>query len=394
VAGNGTRGYSGDGGQATSALVNNRYGGVALDASGNIYIADVYNNRIRKVTIRTGDITTVAGTGTSGYSGDGGQATSAMMESPYGVALDASGNIYFADSSNYRIRKVTISTGDISTVAGTGTSGYSGDGGQATSAMIYPAGVALDAIGNIYIADFFNNRIRKVTISTDLITTVTGTGNGGYNGDGGQATSAMIHYPEFITLDSAENIYFTDYRNDRIRKVTISTGIISTVAGTGASGYTGDGGQATSAMINYAYSVALDASGNIYIADTDNYRIRKVTVSTGVITTVAGNGTRGYSGDGGQATSAMTYPYCVALDASENIYFSDDYGIRVFSEYVQFNPSPYPIAIPTAIPITAISSPKPSPYPSPKPSPYPSPKPSALPTSQPSMQPSSQVCEP
>jgi trimeric autotransporter adhesin len=222
----------------------------------------------------------VAGTGSSGYSGDGGQATSAALNSPYGVAVDASGNIYIADTYNYRIRIVTKSTGIISTVAGTGSYGYSGDGGQATSAALdYPCGVAVDASGNIYIADTYNYRIRMVTKSTGIISTVAGTGSYGYSGDGGQATSAALNSPYGVAVDASGNIYIADTYNYRIRIVTKSTGIISTVAGTGSYGYSGDGGQATSAALRSPYGVAVDASGNIYIADTYNHRIRMFALS-------------------------------------------------------------------------------------------------------------------
>jgi sugar lactone lactonase YvrE len=336
VAGTGTSGYSGDGGQATSANLNTP-NDIALDSSGNIYIADVSNSVIRKVTVSTGYISTVAGTGTSGYSGDGGQATSATMKFPYGVALDSSGNIYVADNTGNCIRKVTVSTGIITTVAGTGSAGYNGDGGQATLATLNQVqGVFVDASGNIYIPDYASQRIRKVTVSTGIITTVAGTGSQGYSGDGGQATSAMINYPQGVFVDTSGNIYIPDNLNFRIRKVTISTGYISTVAGTGTQGYSGDGGQATSATLNYPYSVVLDASGNIYIADKANYRIRVVTVSTGIITTLAGTGSSGYSGAGGQATSAtFNEPKGITIDASANIYVADNNNnrIRVFSQY-------------------------------------------------------------
>jgi hypothetical protein len=336
LAGNGTAGFSGNGGLATGAELDEP-SGVAVDTSGNLYIADYYNNRIRKVTASTGDISTVAGNGTAGYSGDGGAATSAELYWPYGVAVDMSGNIYIADSTNERIRKVTASTGVISTVAGNGTVGHSGDGGAATSAELdNPHGVAIDGSGNIYIADGYNNRIRKVTVSTGTITTVAGNGTAGYSGDGGAATSAELDWPFGVALDTSGNIYIGDYNNNRVRKVTVSTGIITTVAGDGykigrgnSGGYSGDGGLATSAELNQPLGVAVDVSGNIYIADLFNYRIRKVTVSTGIISTVAGDGTAGYAGDGGSATSAEIYASGVALDNAGTIYIADVNNQRV-----------------------------------------------------------------
>ncbi|MGA2340187.1 MAG: NHL repeat-containing protein, partial [Terracidiphilus sp.] len=299
LAGNGTHGYSGDGGAAGSAELNYPWGD-AVDSSGNIYIADEENQRIRKITASTGVISTVAGDGQEGFSGDGGAATSAALYYPVGVAVDGSGNIYIADCDNERIRKVTASTGVITTVAGTGTAGYSGDGGAAISAKLdAPEGVTVDANGNIYIADEANQRIRKVTASTGIITTVAGIGTAGYSGDGGAATSAKLNYPQGVAVDANDDIYIADFQNSRIRKVSASTGVITTVAGTGAAGYSGDDGAATSAKLDEPEGVAVDALGNIYIADTFNYRIREVTVSTGIINTVAGDGSEGYSGDGG-----------------------------------------------------------------------------------------------
>jgi sugar lactone lactonase YvrE len=331
VAGDGLGGYSGDGGLATSAELYVPVG-VTVDTAGNIYIADENNNRIRKVTASTGLISTVAGDGIEGYSGDGGAATSAKLYYPTGVTLDTGGNIYIADYFNYRIRKVTASTGLISTVAGDGIEGYSGDGGAATSAKLgYPTGVAVDVAGNIYIADYDNYRIRKVTASTGIISTVAGDGTEGYSGDGGAATSAELGLPYGVAVDTAGNIYIADTGNSRIRKVTASTGIISTVAGDGTAGYSGDAGTATSAELDNPTGVALDTAGNIYIADEDNQRIRKVTVSTGIISTVSGDGTEGYSDDGGAATSAeLASPIGVAVDKAGNIYISTiGYNFRI-----------------------------------------------------------------
>jgi uncharacterized repeat protein (TIGR03803 family) len=330
LAGNGTQGYSGDGGPATSAELS-APDGVAVDTSGNIYIGDLGNNRVRKVTVATGDISTVAGDGTGGYSGDGGLATKAELSSPEGVAVDHAGNIYIADHTNSRIRKVTVSTGIITTVAGDGTTGYSGDGGLATKAeLCAPEDVTVDSAGNIYIADSCNNRIRKVTASTGIITTVAGDGKGGYSGDGGQATSAELSDPIGVGLDTANNIYIGDFSNNRIRKVTVSTGIITTVAGDGKAGYSGDGGPATSAELNFPGGVEVDPAGNIYIADYGNSRIRKVTALTGFISTVGGDGVAGYSGDGGAATAAeLNIPPALALDTVGNIYVADRGNNRI-----------------------------------------------------------------
>jgi sugar lactone lactonase YvrE len=325
VAGNGTSGFSGDGGPATSAQLSSAYG-IAIDTAGNLFIADTANARIRKVT-PSGVISTVAGNGTQGYGGDGGPATSAQLSDPLGVAVDTAGNLFIADMDNARIRKVTPS-GVISTVAGNGTQGYGGDGGPATSAQfLYPQGVAVDAAGNLFIADTANSCIRKVTPG-GLISTVAGNGNYGYSGDGGPATSAQINTPFGIAVDAAGNLFIADSGNGRIRKVT-PDGLISTVAGDGTAGYSGDGGPATSAQFWDLIGVAVDAAGNLFIADQMNARIRKVTPG-GLISTVAGNGTYGYSGDGGPATSAqLSDPQGVAVDTAGNLFIADGGNGRI-----------------------------------------------------------------
>jgi len=330
VAGNGSGAYAGDGGAATAASINIPYG-VSVDTSGNIYIADKNNNVVRKVTASTGYISTLAGTGSVYYGGDGDLATNAMFYNDYGVWVDGSGDIYIADSSNDRIREVNASTGDISTVAGTGSVGSSGDTGPATSAKVNtPYGVAVDGSGNIFIADSNNYRIREVNASTGNISTVAGTGTSGYSGDGGPATSAKIGQVKGIAVDSAGNVYFPDSTYCVVRELNVSTGNISTVAGNGTCGFAGDGAAATSAELYYPYAVAVDGAGNIYIADRSNQRIRKVTASTGYISTVAGNGTNGYSGDGAAATSADLFnPSGVAVDTAGNIYISDTSNSRI-----------------------------------------------------------------
>ena len=330
VAGTGTGGYSGDNGQATSAQLA-QPSGVAADAAGNLYIADRDNNRVRKVA--NGVITTVAGMGPTNsagtFGGDNGPATSAHLSSPSGVAVDAAGNLYIADTANHRIREVT--NGMITTVAGNGTRGFSGDNGPATSAQLnYPSSVAVDSAGNLYITDPYNNRIRMVT--NGVITTVAGNGGGGqgFSGDNGQATSAQLNYPSSIAVDSAGNLYIADTDNERIRKV--SNGVITTVAGNGTYGFSGDNGPATSARLYHPGGVAVDSAGNLYVADSFNNRIRKV--ANGVITTIAGNGIggQGLSGDNGPATSAELYnPTGIAVDSVGDLYIADtdNYGIRV-----------------------------------------------------------------
>ena len=317
VAGNGNYSYSGDSGQATSAQLNTPQA-VAVDSSGNLYIADAANNVVRKVTAG-GVISTIAGNGTAGSAGDGSAATGAQLNHPQGIAVDANGGIYISDTQNARVRK--ISNGAINTVAGSGTAGFGGDGGAATSAQLnIPAGLAVDGAGNLYIADFSNNRVRKVT-SGGIITTLAGNGLAGYSGDGGAAANAQLTTPAGVATDSSGNVYIADRGNNAVRVVN-SSGIISTAAGNGLAGYSGDGGPAVSAMVGNPTGLAVDASGNLYISD-GSVRVRKV-YSSGFINTIAGNGTRGYSGDGGVGVFAsMNGPAGIALASNGNLYIAD-----------------------------------------------------------------------
>ena len=323
VAGNGAGGYSGDGGPATSASLF-APSCVAVDTSGNLFIADTSNYSIRKVDTN-GIISTVAGV--AGSFGDGGSATDAILSNPQGVAVDAAGNLFIADTSTYRIRKVDTNA-IITTVAGSGVGGYSGDGGFATNAnLFYPLGVAVDAAGNLFIADQNSQRIRKVD-TNGIITTVAGNGSNSYNGDGGFATNASLYNPSGVTVDTSGNLFIADQSNHRIRKVD-NNGIISTVAGKVTSGGSGDGGFATNANLFYPLGVAVDAAGNLFIADRFNQRIRKVD-NNGIIITVAGNGTIGYSGDDGFATSArLQYPSGVTVDAAGNLFIADQSNQRI-----------------------------------------------------------------
>jgi sugar lactone lactonase YvrE len=325
VAGNGAASFSGDGGPATSASLNNPQG-VAIDGAGNLFIADFANSRIRKVDHATQVITTVAGNGTASFAGDGGPATSAEVNSPVGVAVDSSGNLFIADTGNFRVRKVDHTSQNISTAAGNGTGASSGDGGPATSAGTEAETVAVDSSGNLFIADFGNNRIRKVDTG-GTITTFAGNGTNGFTGDGGPATSAELWTPRGITVDSAGNLFIADSNNFRIRKVDLS-GNISTVAGNGNFNFSGDGGPATSAGMAPT-GVAVDSAGNLFSADPagpgqGENRVRRIDHSTHVITTVAGNGNPSFLGDGGPATSAsLQTPQGVAQDAAGNIFIAD-----------------------------------------------------------------------
>lgn len=315
-----TVGYSGDGGAAVNATLAHP-GAVAYDASGNIYIADTNNHVIREITKSTGAIMTVAGDGTPGFSGDGSAATSAQLDTPTGVAVDSSGNLYIADTHNQRIRKV--SAGTITTIAGNGTAGYSGDGASATAAELnMPASIAAGTDGALYIADTGNQRIRKVSAGT--ITTAAGTGEQGYAGDGGAATAALLDTPIAIAVDAGNNLYIADRHNQRVREV-LASGTINTLAGSGTpifgGGYSGDGASAALASLSSPTGVSLDGNGNIYIADTNNQRLRQVSNST--IATIFGDGT--------QDPSTLNAPSGVASDAIGDLSLADTLNQRLLS---------------------------------------------------------------
>ncbi len=255
---------------------------------------------------QNGIITNLAGNGFNGWNGDGGPATTAQIGTPSGMNFDNAGNLYYADNYNCVVRKISTS-GIITTVAGSGTGGYSGDGGPATAAKLHPKDVALDASGNIYVADDNNNVVRKISTS-GIITTFAGNGSSGNSGDGGPATAAQTGRVVAVATDATGNVYLSGYNSNVVRKVNTS-GIITTVAGNGTGGYSGDGGPATAATLLNPFGIVVDALSNLYIVDESNYRVRKVNAS-GMISTIAGNGTIGFSGDGGPATAAqLRYPY-------------------------------------------------------------------------------------
>ncbi len=363
IAGNGSYGYTGDGGPATNAEFF-APAGVAGDQFGNVYVADFLNNVIRKIDVY-GTITTAFGTGFGAglaygaYSGDGGQASAAELYTPTDIVFDPAGNCYISDYGNMVVRKIDMTTGIITTVAGSNYSGFSGDGGPATNAEIYFAwAIAVDGSGNLYIADSHNNVVRKVN-SAGYISTVAGNYSlgAGYTGDGGQATAAQIDEPTGLVTDAAGNLYIAEHLNHIVRKVDPS-GIISTFAGNGYGagtsygGYSGDGGAATNAEFDEPMGLTIDAIGNIYVADMNNSVVRKIDGS-GIITTVAGNGTLGFTGDGGPATAAeLVGPSDVSSDACGNLLIADYANMRV--RRVQYGPvAPIPITGPTSVCIGA-----------------------------------------
>ncbi len=338
IAGNKTAGYSGDAAAATAAELD-LPAAVWVDSKGNLYIADQANNRIRMVTASTGNITTVVGNGTAGFLGDScgtscgttaETAVNAEINGPDTVILDSKGDLYIADTANNVVRMVPPGGATITTYAGDNAliPGFAGDGGQANIATLYaPAGLAMDSSGNLYIADNKDNRVRKVIgvgqTGAGIISTVAGSATSGFAGNGGIATQAHLDGPRGLAIDSNGTLYIADSGSNMIRKV--ASGTITLVAGspTGAAGVTGDGGQATSALLNDPTSVAVDTCGNLYIADSRNSRIRIVTAG-GIINTIAGGNGAGYSGDGGPALSAqLSFPSGLAVDSKGNVYVAD-----------------------------------------------------------------------
>jgi hypothetical protein len=322
----GVGGYSGVGGPATVAVIQNPQS-VALDTFGNLYIADGDNDVIQKVDT-AGIITTIAGNGGRGYSGDGGPATNATLNSPTGLSLDLAGNIYFADNGNNIVRVINA-VGIINTIAGNRIAGYTGDGGPATNAKLnWPCSTAIDKTGNLFISDQNNDMIRKVNDS-GIISTFAGNGVHSYNGDGGPATDAELLGPYGIAVDVTGNLFIADSWNNVIREVDTS-GIITTIAGCGIGGFAGDGGAATASQLNLPVSIGINNNQGMYIADYGNSVIRKINTS-GIISTVAGDGINGYSGDGGMAIYArLNHPGGMAVDKYGNFYFGDvyDYVVR------------------------------------------------------------------
>jgi sugar lactone lactonase YvrE len=330
IAGVDSAGFGGDKSLAVNAALNYP-DAVSIDAKGNIFIGDDHNSRIRMIDGKTGVITTLAGTGEAGFSGDGGLATQAAINGPTAMAFDKEGNVYFGDEANACIRKIDMKTRVITTVAGDGEQAYAGDGEKATDAsFIHPSGLAIDDSGNMYIADWGSSTIRKVNAKTGIITTIAGTGEGDFDGDGGPAVDASLSGPNELAIDKKGNLYVTDSYNNRIRKIDLNKGTITTVAGTGDAGYSGNGSKAIDASLNGPTGIAIDTAGNIFFSDWGNNCIRFIDVKTGVITVVAGNGESGFGGDGGPAEMAqMTGAEGLALNAQGDIFIADNNNNRI-----------------------------------------------------------------
>jgi hypothetical protein len=330
VVGTGEPSYSGDGGVARSAGLSQPFD-VAIDQQGNLYFSEADNHCVRRVERHSGIITTVAGTGRPGYSGDGGPATQAQLNSPYGIALDTANNLHIVDRLNSCIRMVEATTGIIRTTVGTGQPGYSGDDGPAQRAQLQePNDIMLDRQGHAFIADVRDHRIRVVDLASGIITTFAGTGEAGSGGDGGPVSRATLLGPRALAFGPTGDLYICLRNDHKVRQVDMHTRIIRTVAGTGERGYTGDHGPALQATFNGPKEIAVDGQNNILVVDTENHCIRRIEAASGLVTTVAGTGQPGGSGDGGPAAVAtLKRPHSACLDEVGNIYIGDSENHRV-----------------------------------------------------------------
>jgi DNA-binding beta-propeller fold protein YncE len=329
IAGTGAQGYAGDGGAAIQAPLNNPFD-LAFDPAGNLCFSDTFNHCVRRIDARSGIITTIAGTGERGFSGDGGAATRAQMNEPYGIVIDRSGNLYIADRLNRRVRRVDGASGVITTLAGDGSGKYSGDGGpSARAGLAEPNGLALDRDHRrLFIADVADHRVRVIDLTSGIIATFAGTGHGRHAGDGGPAASADIFGARAVALAPDDSLYIMERQGSSIRRV--HDGMIETVAGTGARGYAGDDHDARHAVFNAPKEMAVDAKGNIFVVDTENHVIRLIDARTWIVTTIAGTGEAGPGGDGGPADRAgLARPHGAIVGADGAVYIGDSENHRV-----------------------------------------------------------------
>jgi DNA-binding beta-propeller fold protein YncE len=330
AVGTGERGFSGDDGPAERAVLNGPFD-VGFDADGNLYFSDTFNHRIRRVDARTGIITTCAGSGEVGYAGDGGPAIRARLNEPYGIAIDKGANVYIADRHNHCVRRVDGGSGVITTFAGSGAAGFGGDGGPASKAgMVEPNGLALDpAQRRLFIADVADHRVRVVDLSAGTISTFAGTGEARHSGDGGPATTAGAHGARAVKVAADGTVYILERQGSTLRAVDPRTGVITTVAGTGARGYGGDGGLARDAVFDAPKEFALDPGGDILIVDTENHAIRRIYAANGSVETIAG-GRKSGEGDGGPATAAgLGRPHGAVIGPDGAIYIGDTENHRI-----------------------------------------------------------------
>ena len=327
VAGRGTEGFGGDGGPATEAALGG-WLNIAVDPRGNLLVSDLFNQRVRRVDAASGRIETIAGTGTRGFAGDGGPATAARLGRIQGIAVDGAGNLYIADTENFRVRRVDAATGRIRTLAGNGGMGISwvwiGDGHLATRAAIQkPTALAVDGAGGLFIAGWFSGRIWRVALAGGTMETIAGNGIPGVAGDGDLAVAAQIDSLVSLATDRAGNLYVAETDGHRIRRIDAGSRRIVTVVGTGRAGFSGDGGPAGKAELRHPTGIAVDAAGNLWIADHGNHRIRRVDAKTGIITTVAGSGANDCRGRGGAALEMAICPENLAVDHRGRVYFTD-----------------------------------------------------------------------
>lgn len=330
-AGSNVYGYAGDGGRVGNALLNSPQN-VYVDKRGDVYISDLGNNVIRKVDARSGIITTIAGNGSFGFSGDGGPATQASLGAAFHTATDDLGNLYISDLANNRIRLVDRNTGIIKTIAGTGLSDFNGDGHTALETNLNePFGLTFDRNGDLVFSDGTGLRLRKLNMRTKIISTIAGTGDRGYAGDGGSAKKAMFNFIWNVAIDNGcGDIYVSDEINYRIRKINPSSGIITTVAGNGVLGNSGNGGLAVDASFTQPVGMAVGKNGDLFISDEVLSQVYSVDKKTGRIKVIAGNGTNGYSGDGGPATDAiLSHPNSLSFDPEGNLYICDVNNNRI-----------------------------------------------------------------
>jgi len=331
AVGDGRPGDSGDGGPAGAARLNNPFD-VAFDAQGHLFLSDTFNHRVRRVDARSGVITTVAGDGTRGFSGDGGPATQARLNEPYGIAVSGNGDLYVADRLNRRVRHVDARTGQIRTLAGDGSKTYSGDGGPAARAgLVEPNGVALDREGRrLWVADVGDNRVRLVDLKSGTISTFAGTGVARHGGDGGPAVAAGIAGARAVEVGPDGTVYVLERQGHRLRAIEPRTGVITTVAGTGEKGYSGDGGPASAATFDGPKELAVDRAGNLFIVDTENHAVRRIDARSRVITTLAGTGRKGGGGDDGRAKEArLARPHGVAVGPDGAVFVGDTENHRI-----------------------------------------------------------------
>jgi streptogramin lyase len=327
-AGNGAKGFSGDGALATAAQLADP-GGISRGPDGALYVCDTANHRIRKIT-PDGKISTVAGTGEKGHSGDGGPATAAKLDEPYEVRFDSAGNVFWVERLSHSVRKLDVKTGTIATVAGTGVAGFSGDGGPASKAQLSdPHSIGFDRKGDLYICDVKNHRIRKVDMKSGTISTFAGTGEKLPTPEGAKFSAAPLFGPRAMDFDGHGNLWLALREGNAIYRLDLAQGTVHRVAGTGKKGFSGDGGPAKDAELNGPKGIAVAPDGNVFIADTENHVIRRIDVKTGVLSTVAGTGARGNGTESDPLKCALNRPHGVFVDADGAVYIGDTEAQRV-----------------------------------------------------------------